>query len=623
VDVAGGTLSIPQLITHLQWIVPDSTYQWEVQQVEEHVFKVNFPSKVELVRVQHFGRFFVPDSTIVLSFDFWKKEVQPVWSPEDVWVRVHGLPPVALDDYLSLWALGDVFGKTKEIDIAFTRANNVLRMFITCLDISLIPETWDLKIKNEFFRLRFEVEGAPPRVPSDVNMSEAPGESGDDDPQANGQEKKAESDRNAKRTKNVEEKDGAQGGDMSAPKSSATAAGLNVMNCISPHVARYDSNCVNMNKSYLRPKFLFNAFSEVADVVGECMPTPDAVHSPGVQVDWTKNGDGDIGCELPGRTSLLYGDAVSRHAGKCLDVPAVQVLQASVPVPSPIGSPARLEGGPGVGLPGTSSRPVCGPGTERPNLHGTPAPMRCTPRIATSIAEAQVIASPILDGSNMNLNIQNFDKNNGVQGGLTVGGTPRDMHKGLPRTSPYTQEQIIAFGGIKEEKMRGVRSSGRLRAQPNSDVPLLERAMMLAEKRAEMPAIGTSASKPNSFIDFSDNHIIDSAISLGVSLGQSHSECIKAAALLKDVEAQRILTMLKGTDQLEGKNGNNTSCLVVSRASDLCDDLEGDDDFLCDEDEVVVPPTINKERKTRKKRSYDKKNIRKSNRIRIKSTKLQ
>nr|XP_051214020.1 uncharacterized protein LOC127331849 [Lolium perenne] len=314
--------------------------------------------------------------------------------------------------------------------------------------------------------LELKVEGAPPRVPSDVNMSEAPGESGDDDPQANGQEKKAESDRNAKRTKNVEEKDGAQGGDMSAPKSSTTAAGLNVMNCISPHVA-----------------------SEVADVVGECMPTPDAVHSPGVQVDWTKNGDGDIGCELPGRTSLLYGDAVSRHAGKCLDVPAVQVLQASVPVPSPIGSPARLEGGPGVGRPGTSSRPVCGPGTERPNLHGTPAPMRCTPRIATSIAEAQVIASPILDGSNMNLNIQNFDKNNGVQGGLTVGGTPRDMHKGLPRTSPYTQEQIIAFGGIKEEKMRGVRSSGRLRAQPNSDVPLLERAMMLAEKRAEMPAI--------------------------------------------------------------------------------------------------------------------------------------
>jgi hypothetical protein len=76
-----------------------------VQQVEENVFKVNFPSKNELVRVQHFGRFYVPDSSIIFSFDFWKKEVQPAWAPEDVWVRVYGLPPVALGDYLALWAL--------------------------------------------------------------------------------------------------------------------------------------------------------------------------------------------------------------------------------------------------------------------------------------------------------------------------------------------------------------------------------------------------------------------------------------------------------------------------------------------------------------------------------------
>jgi hypothetical protein len=34
---------------------------------------------------------------------------------------VYGLPSVALDDYLALWALGDVFGKTKEIDITFTK----------------------------------------------------------------------------------------------------------------------------------------------------------------------------------------------------------------------------------------------------------------------------------------------------------------------------------------------------------------------------------------------------------------------------------------------------------------------------------------------------------------------
>jgi hypothetical protein len=62
--------------------------------------------------------------------------------------------------------------------------------------------------------------------------------------------------------------------------------------------------------------------------------------------------------------------------------------------------------------------------------------------------------------------------------------------------------------------MRGVRSSGSLRAQPNSDVTQLERAMMIAKKYAEMLVIGTSTSKPNSIISFSNNQIIDNALSL-------------------------------------------------------------------------------------------------------------
>jgi hypothetical protein len=79
----------------------------------------------------------------------------------------------------------------------------VLRMFITCLDTALIPETWDLKIKHEFFRLRFEVEGVSHHAATDVSMSEAPGDGGDDDPQKQNQDKGVEPDRNAKRTKNT------------------------------------------------------------------------------------------------------------------------------------------------------------------------------------------------------------------------------------------------------------------------------------------------------------------------------------------------------------------------------------------------------------------------------------
>jgi hypothetical protein len=106
VTVSGGTRTVPELITQLQWIVPEEQYQWEVQEVEANVYRVNFPSKIDLVRVQHFGRFHIPDSAISMSFDFWKKEIEPVWSPEDTWVWVHKLPPFALDDffgYVGTW----------------------------------------------------------------------------------------------------------------------------------------------------------------------------------------------------------------------------------------------------------------------------------------------------------------------------------------------------------------------------------------------------------------------------------------------------------------------------------------------------------------------------------------
>jgi hypothetical protein len=71
-----------------------------------------------------------------------------------------------------MWAIGDVFGKTKDLDIVFTRANKVLRILVTCLDPTLIPNTWDLKVKNDFFRLRFEVEGLQRPPPADVVMTD-------------------------------------------------------------------------------------------------------------------------------------------------------------------------------------------------------------------------------------------------------------------------------------------------------------------------------------------------------------------------------------------------------------------------------------------------------------------
>jgi hypothetical protein len=104
---------------------------------------------------------------------------------------------------------------------------------------------------------------------------------------------------------------------------------------------------------------------------------------------------------------------------------------------------------------------------------------------------------------------------------------------------------------------------------------------------------------------------------LGVSLGTSHPEFITSARLIKDVELERPLTMFRNSDNLVH---DTASCLAVTRASDLCDDLDGDDHL---DDEINVPLVIPNVRKGHKTKSYDNKTVRRSNRVRFKNTKYQ
>jgi hypothetical protein len=76
----------------------------------------------------------------------------------EVWLRVRGIPADVRTDFLALWAVGTLFGKTKEVDMVHTRKNKELRLRIGCLDHTLIPETTDVFIQRGFFKLSFEVE---------------------------------------------------------------------------------------------------------------------------------------------------------------------------------------------------------------------------------------------------------------------------------------------------------------------------------------------------------------------------------------------------------------------------------------------------------------------------------
>jgi hypothetical protein len=98
----------------------------------------------------------------------------------EVWVCVSGLPSDIKSDYLSLWGVGTLFGKTLDVDMTYTRNNKVLRTKIGCLDRNLIPTDSDVFIRRGFFKLHFEVETT--LESQEVNMAEANnGNDGSDD----------------------------------------------------------------------------------------------------------------------------------------------------------------------------------------------------------------------------------------------------------------------------------------------------------------------------------------------------------------------------------------------------------------------------------------------------------
>ena len=145
--------------------------------------------------------------------------------------------------------------------------------------------------------------------------------------------------------------------------------------------------------------------------------------------------------------------------------------------------------------------------------------------------------------------------------------------------------------------------------------------MAIAQMHDELPRQGMQQTQNVSILSFSDTQVIDTAHSLGVSLGNSQAEHLISAKMIKDNELSRTLTMLRKCEDSSNNAVENVSqCLVVSRASNLSEDLE-DEENLENDAGFDMPPIVAKERKTRKKKSYDKNNVRRSNRIRIKKSK--
>ncbi|KAM0929119.1 hypothetical protein ACQ4PT_001826 [Festuca glaucescens] len=126
VTVDGDALTIPEIIDQLRKIVPSDKFNWEVFHFKENIYRVKLPME------------------------------EPMYTLPEVWVRVSGLPSDIRSDYLSLWGVGTLFGKTLDVDMAYTRRN------------------------KRFFKLHFEVEEV--NGSQEVDMAEVNnGNDGNDD----------------------------------------------------------------------------------------------------------------------------------------------------------------------------------------------------------------------------------------------------------------------------------------------------------------------------------------------------------------------------------------------------------------------------------------------------------
>jgi hypothetical protein len=199
---------------------------------------------------------------------------------------------------------------------------------------------------------------------------------------------------------------------------------------------------------------------------------PQSVITGGEEQRTTTTGGEQRGTSITG----VHGTRAPRHAG------AVRVeMEAAATPPRPSGQAAATSSPAAtwaINMVVTPSRPLpatpCGPtalvgGSDlpRPGMHGLATPMQMsTPIKSTSINISNSPVSPMQDKVNVALKMQvlissfhnssqrsMFDKQ-----GMCTQGVRMEKNK------IFSKDQIVDFGGIKEEALRGVRSSGRLRA---------------------------------------------------------------------------------------------------------------------------------------------------------------
>jgi hypothetical protein len=187
IRIEGGVLTTEKIISELGWIVPGE-HQWCLEKIAENEFKTIFLSNADLTRLVKIVS--VPiDASKGIFLVFEEGSATPVdkFKLDEAWVKVSGCPYKLRCDYLALFAVGSLIGKTTEVDMAYTRKHGVVHMHVLVTSIDQIPDGTDHMYDGEGFGITFEVEGYTKPIINSENLPENVNDA-DDKPQEEGKQ---------------------------------------------------------------------------------------------------------------------------------------------------------------------------------------------------------------------------------------------------------------------------------------------------------------------------------------------------------------------------------------------------------------------------------------------------
>lgn len=429
----------------------------------------------------------MPNRDTDMEFDEWSAMEEPTFMLPEVWLRVTGIPSDVRNDYIALWAIGSLFGKTMEVDMAFTRKTKILRLRIGCMDVSVIPDTSDVYISRGFFRLAFEVEKNSSNAEIDM----------DDDPHNDG---------------NNNGGDGANEEDRGNANSKDEVTNMEVEQTMNPG-ANQGQPSENRNNTNFKQNSLMVSF-------GTFPPSPirDDVSLPyifaaqdgsGLPVEMTEKNlnkneaHNDFTHQFPSQPqkdridTVFQGDLMLDH------VPMIGLRECSSADEPGQPSAVRVAAWPAAESTGSALELArdCPPVSNQVDAGSQSAAntrsLGEAPNAGSAVAKAAVLGagSSVLHNGAVNHVSELDDKLNGaadgrvtlendeigmvLDGADTVSQT-KDVHR-------PTEEEVIAFGGIAPTMAR---SSARLQGKENADAEVMDKAMKLAQQRMESMVTG-------------------------------------------------------------------------------------------------------------------------------------